>query len=64
MRSVAFVSSERFFSGDPDYAWMQESVQRALASLDGPRRPRGGSSTTDPGNAVDVKDSCAYEPVD
>ena len=63
VRSIAFVSSARFFSGDPDFAWMQESVQRALASLDGPRRPRAGSPTTDPGEAVDVKDSCAYHPV-
>ena len=38
--SVAFVSSERFFSGDPDYAWMQEKlVARAMATLDGARRP-------------------------
>ena len=63
VRSIAFVSSDRFFSGDPDFAWMQESVQRALASLDGPRRPRAGGPTTDPGEAVDVKDSCAYHPV-
>ena len=41
VRSVAFVSSDRFFSGDPDYAWMQESVQRAMATLDGARRPAG-----------------------
>ena len=63
VRSVAFVSSDRFFSGDPDFAWMQESVQRALAALDGPRRPRSGTSPADPGDAVDVKDSCAYAPV-
>ena len=41
VRSVAFVSSDRFFSGDPDYAWMQESVGRAMATLDGARRPGG-----------------------
>ena len=63
VRSIAFVSSDRFFSGDPDFAWMQESVQRALASLDGPRRPRAAGPTADPGEAVDVKDSCAYHPV-
>jgi LCP family protein required for cell wall assembly len=62
VRSVAFVASDRFFSGDPDYAWMHESVQRALASLDGPRRPRNGTAKVDPGDAVDVKDSCAYNP--
>jgi LCP family protein required for cell wall assembly len=61
VRSLAFVASERFFSGDPDFAWMQESVQRALAALDRPHRPRSGD-TPDPGEAVDVKDSCAYDP--
>jgi LCP family protein required for cell wall assembly len=62
MRSVAFVASERFFSGDPDFAWMQESVQRALARLDGKRRSRSGTPSADPGESVDVKDSCAYNP--
>ena len=85
--SVAFVSSDRFFSGDPDYAWMQESVRRALATP-GNSRPSGGAtpSTTprhcpastpaapatssatvaaepDPGESVDVRDSCEYQPV-
>ena len=41
VRSVAFVSSDRFFSGDPDYAWMQESVSRAMATPDGSRPPAG-----------------------
>jgi polyisoprenyl-teichoic acid--peptidoglycan teichoic acid transferase len=62
MRSVAFVRSERFFSGDPDFAWIQESVQRGVATLDGPRKPRSGTPSTDPGESVDVKDSCAYNP--
>ena len=63
MRSVAFVSSDRFFPGDPDFAWVQETVQRALASLDGPRKPRTGTpGRPDPGDAVDVNDSCAYQP--
>jgi polyisoprenyl-teichoic acid--peptidoglycan teichoic acid transferase len=61
VRSVAFVSSDRFFSGDPDYAWMQESVSRAMATLDGARRPAG--SRADPGKSVDVRNSCAYQPV-
>ena len=30
IRSVAFVSSEKFFSGDPDFDWMQQVVDRAL----------------------------------
>ena len=62
VRSIAFVSSDRFFSGDPDYDWMHESVQRALASLDGKRPPRPPDAD-DPGEAVDVKNSCAYHPV-
>jgi LCP family protein required for cell wall assembly len=61
VRSVAFVSSDRFFSGDPDYAWMQDSASRAMATLDGARRPAG--SGTDPGKSVDVRNSCAYQPV-
>jgi LCP family protein required for cell wall assembly len=30
VRSVTFVSSERFFPGDPDFAWLQDAVDRAL----------------------------------
>lgn len=62
MRSVAFVASDKFFSGNPDFVWMQESVQKALASLDGPRKPRSTTPSADPGDSVDVKDSCAYNP--
>ena len=29
--SIAFVNSDRFFSGDPDFAWMQSVVDAALA---------------------------------
>ena len=38
------------------------SVQRALASLDGKRPPRPAGAR-DPGDAVDVRNSCAYDPV-
>ena len=62
MRSVAFVRSDRFFSGSPDFDWMQQSVQKALASLDGPRKSRSTTPSDDPGESVDVKDSCAYDP--
>jgi LCP family protein required for cell wall assembly len=61
MRSVAFVASDRFFSGNPDFVWMQESAQKALASLDGPHKPRS-TPAADPGDSVDVQDSCAYNP--
>ena len=62
----------QFFSGDPDYAWMQSSVRRALQSPPAragrsvvprrPRRRRPRRREVDPGNAVDVGDSCAYNP--
>ncbi|MGB0098665.1 MAG: LCP family protein [Nocardioides sp.] len=57
MRSIAFVSSEQFYSGDPDYTWMQEMVARALAP-----KKRGGGSTSEPGAAVTTKDACGYHP--
>jgi LCP family protein required for cell wall assembly len=70
VRSVAFVSSDRFFSGDPDFEWMRSTLHRALQ---GPTKaPSSGTPTTapvgetpeddDPGNAVDVAESCAYDP--
>ena len=30
VRSVAFINSAEFFSGDPDYDWLHQQVQRAL----------------------------------
>ena len=78
VRSIAFVTSSRFFSGDPDFDWMQESVRRALAPAGPPpaRLPPRASPTAspttaptasatsepDPGAAVDVPDTCAYLP--
>jgi LCP family protein required for cell wall assembly len=77
VRSVAFVSSERFFSGDPDFDWMRATVRRALRASSseagagrGEDTPRGARPSTspsataepDPGTAVDVSDSCAYDP--
>jgi polyisoprenyl-teichoic acid--peptidoglycan teichoic acid transferase len=59
LRSIAFVTSDRFFSGDPDFAWMQSVVDRAL----GPRQRRGGDGPQDPGRAVKVADVCGYHPV-
>lgn len=56
MRSVAFVSSDKFFSGDPDYDWMRSVVDKAL----GPRTPR--AERDDPGNAVKNADACGYHP--
>jgi len=72
VRAIAFVTSDRFFSGDPDYAWVQESVRRALETLDRPRKSGAGqpepeatatpTAEADPGQSVDVGDSCAYHP--
>src|SRR6478735_3898259 len=56
MRSVAFVSSDKFFSGDPDYAWMQSVVAKAL----GPRAPH--AKKVDPGAAVRTADACGHHP--
>jgi LCP family protein required for cell wall assembly len=81
VRSVTFVSSERFFPGDPDFEWLQDAVDRALVpppqrDPDKPRptesvaptptptdpAPPSPSPTVDPGAAVEVEDSCAYQP--
>ena len=56
MRSIAFIRSDKFFSGDPDYAWMREVVAKAL----GPRQP--GGAKDDPGKAVRTADACGYHP--
>ena len=56
-RSMAFVSSDKFFSGDPDFTWMQSVVAKALA-------PHPGSGPKDdPGTAVKTDDACGYHPV-
>lgn len=55
-RSMAFVTSDKFFSGDPDYSWMQSVVAKALA----PRS--GGGAKDDPGTAVKTDDACGYHP--
>ncbi len=75
--SVAFVSSERFLPGDPDFAWMREVVRRALvppSGAGGPRGARSGASpsasptpgaspSADPGTPVEAEDICGYDPV-
>lgn len=59
MRSVAFVRSEKFYSGDPDFEWMQSVVARALAPKKG-----GGGQAADDEKAVKVADACGYHPED
>lgn len=56
MKSIAFVSSDKFYSGDPDFAWMQEVVAKALAPKS------GGGPKDDPGTAVKADDACGYNP--
>jgi len=55
VKSIAFVSSDRFFSGDPDFTWMQSVVAKALG-------PKQGGPTDDPGTAVTTADACGYHP--
>ena len=78
VRSVAFISSEEFFSGDPDFDWMREKVRKAIAAQDEPAPTEPPPAPTSPsptspaspsptpgdgdGTAVRVKDSCAYDP--
>lgn len=55
VKSVAFVSSDKFFSGDPDFTWMQSVVAKALG-------PKQGGRKDDPGTAVKTEDACGYHP--
>jgi polyisoprenyl-teichoic acid--peptidoglycan teichoic acid transferase len=55
VKSIAFVSSDKFFSGDPDFAWMQSVVAKALG-------PKQGGPKDDPGTAVKAEDACGYHP--
>jgi hypothetical protein len=45
VRSVAFVSSDRFFPGDPDFEWLRGAVDRALEPPS-PDRERPRPTTT------------------
>lgn len=55
IKSIAFVSSDKFFSGDPDYTWIQSMVAKALG-------PKTGGPKDDPGTAVKTDDACGYHP--
>jgi LCP family protein required for cell wall assembly len=56
-RSVVFRSSEHFSSADPDFEWMQESVQKAIHPV--PKKKNKDSTASQPENP---KDACAYNP--
>ena len=57
VKSIAFVSSSKFNSGNPDFEWMQSVVTKAFSP-----KPRGPKD--DPGTAVKTDDACGYHPVD
>ena len=46
VRSVVFRSSEEFFPGDPDFAWMQQVVRKALRPPEDRPRERGEGRPT------------------
>ena len=63
LTSVAFVTSDRFFSGDPDFAWMRSVVDTALAPpakdaqaevVTGPTDGATGGSTRGPSDGASV----------
>ena len=74
--SVVFRSSEAFFPGDPDFAWMRQKVRTALRPPPDKPRDRAESRPTptrspspgapteeaDPGTAVEATDICGYHP--
>jgi polyisoprenyl-teichoic acid--peptidoglycan teichoic acid transferase len=59
MKSMAFVTSDKFFSGDPDYAWMQSVVDKALSPS-----KKHAANPDDAGTPVKTKDACGYNPVE
>ncbi|GAA4745320.1 hypothetical protein GCM10023350_32680 [Nocardioides endophyticus] len=59
MKSMAFVSSDKFYSGDPDYEWMHSVVDKAL---DPRKKPSGNRD--DAGTPVKTQDACGYHPVE
>jgi hypothetical protein len=59
MKSMAFVSSDKYYSGDPDFDWMHSVVDKAL----GPRTKPSGVRD-DAGTPVKTQDACGYHPVD
>ena len=57
-RSVVFKPSEHFTSADPDFEWMQETVQKAIHPQ--PKKKRTDSG----GDAENPKNVCAYRPIE
>jgi LCP family protein required for cell wall assembly len=69
VQSVVFKTSDKFFSGDPDFAWMHEVARKALhphhrkhaPAASSPSSP-SSSPSVDPGAPENPKDTCAYDP--
>jgi len=59
IRSVVFRSSEKFSSGDPDFDYMRDVVQKTLHPP--PRKPGAKPPESE---AVEPVDACAYNPED
>lgn len=59
IKSVVFRSSDKFFSGDPDFDYMREVVQKTLVP---PKRTPGEPKPES--EAVKPVDACAYNPSD
>ncbi len=58
-KSVVFKRSENFYSGDPDFDWVQETVQKSLYP---PKRKPTQDKRDNP--SEDAQDACAYNPSD
>jgi hypothetical protein len=67
VESVAFVSSPEFFPGDPDYAWVQQTVEKALTPEPPPPEDQdaGGQPRPDqPGDGGPTGSGVTGEPDD
>ncbi len=60
VRSVVFKTSDKFFSGDPDFDYMHDLVQNAIY----PPKKVGGKGREQRPEAENPKDACAYQPAD
>ncbi|CAN5443054.1 hypothetical protein BH09ACT12_BH09ACT12_10870 [soil metagenome] len=56
IRSVVFRASDKFFSGDPDYAYMQDVAQKALY----PPKKKAKRKAERPDAVENPVDACAY----
>ena len=64
VRSVVFRSSEEFFPGDPDFAWMRQVVRKALAAPAEPPRQPGDRTRPEPSAGPSVSPSPVVGPSD